>query len=182
MYTVGKCTKLIHALAKSAKLSWGLNHEALTTIYKGAILYLMLYGAPIWIGAMGKKCNKILYSRVQRLMNIKIAKAYRATSNEALCILTETTPIEIKAEEAANLYRIIRDRENLQLDHKVESTDWTHPADSVKISEQNEGSEHIIQILTDGSKKEHGVGSGTAINTQNQLKHQIQHKLHDMLK
>jgi len=27
-----KCTKLIHALAKSAKLTWGLKHEALNTI------------------------------------------------------------------------------------------------------------------------------------------------------
>ena len=72
MHITGKCNTLIHALAKSAKLGWGLNHEAFHTIYKGAILY----GAPIWIGVMGKKCNKILYSRVQRLMNIKIAKAY----------------------------------------------------------------------------------------------------------
>ena len=75
-YAAGKCTKLIHVLAKSSKMSWGLNHEALNTIYKVAILPLMLYSAPIWIGAMGKKCNKILYSRVQWLMNIKIAKAY----------------------------------------------------------------------------------------------------------
>ena len=72
MHITGKCNTLIHALAKSAKLGWGLNHEAFHTIYKGAILY----GAPIWIGVMGKKCNKILYSSVQRLMNIKIAKAY----------------------------------------------------------------------------------------------------------
>jgi len=40
--------------------------------------------------AIGKKCNKILYSRVQRLMDIKIAKVYRTTSDEALCILTGT--------------------------------------------------------------------------------------------
>ena len=32
--------------------------------------------------------------------NIKIAKAHRTTSNEALCTLTGVTPIEIKAEEA----------------------------------------------------------------------------------
>ena len=53
-------------------------------------------------------------------MNIKIAKAYRATSNEVLCILTGTTPIEIKAEEAANLYRITRNRQKHQLDREVE--------------------------------------------------------------
>jgi len=34
MCTAGKCTKLIHALAKSAKLTWGLNHEALNTIQR----------------------------------------------------------------------------------------------------------------------------------------------------
>jgi len=96
-------------------------------------------------------------------MNIKIAKAYRTTSNEALCILAGTTLIEIKAEEAANLYRITRDRQNHQLDHEVESNDWTHPAHSIKIKEQKEGNEHTIQIFTEGSKNEHGVGSGTAI-------------------
>jgi len=42
IHTAIKCTKLIHALAKSAKLSWVLKHEALNTIYKGAILPLML--------------------------------------------------------------------------------------------------------------------------------------------
>jgi hypothetical protein len=76
IYTAGQCTKLIHALAKSVKLRWGLKHKAFNTIYKGAILPLMLYGAPVWIGAMGKKCNEILCNRVQWLMNIKIAKAY----------------------------------------------------------------------------------------------------------
>jgi hypothetical protein len=61
----------------------------------------MLYGAPVWIGANEKNCNRTLYSKVQRLMNIKIATAYRTTSNDALCILTGTTPIEIKAVETA---------------------------------------------------------------------------------
>jgi hypothetical protein len=42
-----KCTKLIHALSRSAKQNWGLSHVALHTIYKGAIITLMLYGAPV---------------------------------------------------------------------------------------------------------------------------------------
>jgi len=65
------------------------------------------------------------------------------------------------------------------LDHEVEPKDWTHLADSVKINEQKEGYEHTIQIFTDGSKNEHGVGSGTAIYILNKLTHQIKHKLHD---
>jgi hypothetical protein len=100
----------------------------------------MLYGVPVWIGAMAKKCNKILYTRVQRLMNIKITKAYRKTSGEALSVLTGITSIEIKVAETDRLYRITRDRQNRQLDHEEEPKNWTHPADSEsanKIKKRN---------------------------------------------
>ena len=43
-YIAEKCTKLIFVLAKSAKINWGLGHEALRTIYVGGILPLLLYG------------------------------------------------------------------------------------------------------------------------------------------
>jgi len=49
----------------------------------------------------------------------------------------------------------------------------------LRISEQNEGKEHTIQIFTDGSKKGHGVGSRTAIYIQNNLKYLLKHKLLD---
>jgi hypothetical protein len=65
------------------------------------------------------------------------------------------------------------------LDHEVEPKDWTHLADSVRISEQKKGKEHTIQIFTDGSKNEHGVGLGTTVYIQNELKHQMKHKLHN---
>ena len=68
-------------------------------------------------------------------MNIKITKAHGTSSNEALCILTRITQIEIMAEETTKLYRITRDKQNHQLDHEVELKDWTHPADSGRISE-----------------------------------------------
>jgi len=61
-----------------------------------------------------------------------------ALANEALCILTGTTPIEIKAEETTKLYHITRDRQNQPLDFEAEPKDWTHPADPVRINEQNE--------------------------------------------
>ena len=67
--TAEKCATLIHTLSKSAKLNWGLNHEALKTIYNGAILPLMLYGAPVWIEAMKYKSNRRLYNRVQRYIH-----------------------------------------------------------------------------------------------------------------
>ena len=60
MHITGKFNKFTHALAKSAKLGCGLNHEALHTIHKGAILPLMLYGAPIWVGGNGKETQQNL--------------------------------------------------------------------------------------------------------------------------
>jgi hypothetical protein len=47
-YAAKRSSKLIHSLSKSGKLTWGLHHEALQTIYNGAILPLLLYGAPVW--------------------------------------------------------------------------------------------------------------------------------------
>jgi hypothetical protein len=89
---------LIFSLSKLAKLNWGLGHDALKTIYKGAILPLLLYGAPIWRNALTKEAYKTKLIRVQRFINIRIAKSYRTVSNEALCMITGLTPIDIKIE------------------------------------------------------------------------------------
>jgi len=50
--------------------------------------------------------NRLKYIRVQRLMNMCVAKAFRTTPNEALCIVTGMTPIIIKIEEAVKQYNI----------------------------------------------------------------------------
>jgi hypothetical protein len=110
-YMAEKCTKLIFSLSKSVKLNWGLQYAALKTIYTGAILPLLLYGAPVWNAAINIGSNKLKLIRVQRIINVKIAKAYRTVSNEALCTLTGLIPITIKIEEASQYYRIIRGSE-----------------------------------------------------------------------
>ena len=57
-YIEEKCTKIIFSLARSAKITWGLKHKALRTIYAGAILPLILYGAPVWKEAIKRACYK----------------------------------------------------------------------------------------------------------------------------
>jgi len=118
----------------------------------------MLNGAPVWIEALEKECNKTVYNRVQRLTDIEIAKDFRRTSNEALCTLTGLTPIVIKAEETAKLYSIVRKNQAQGIDYEVQPKDWLHPANTIRITEQHEQQEqHAIQIFTDGRKSEHGV-------------------------
>jgi hypothetical protein len=93
--------ELIHSLSIAAKMTWEIKHVPMATINKGAILPLLSYGAPIWIEAMNYERNRWKYIRVQRLINVSMAKAYRTTSSEALSMLTGTTPIIIKHDEVA---------------------------------------------------------------------------------
>ena len=44
-----------------------------------------------------------------------------------------------------------------------------HPAHVVEITDGQEDSKHNIQVYTDGSKSEHGVGSGIATLTDSKL-------------
>ena len=174
-YVEERCTKLINALSKSAKLNWGLQHGALKTMYKGAILPMLSYGSPVWIDALKRthNCSKLI--RVQRLVNIKIAKAFRTTSTEALCVLTGLTPIIIKLQEIAKEYHMIKDP-NTAIDRPLEFKRWPHPAD-VPLIDDITNTEHAIEIYTDGSKTEQGVGSGVAIYINQELAHQKKYKL-----
>ena len=111
-------------------------------------------------------------------MNIKIAKAFR-TSSEALCILAGTTPIIIRTEEAAKQYTIRKGKGDLtkSIDLEVELKNRPHPAEAPAIIEVEEYEDQSIQIYTDGSKNELGVGSGVAIFTGKELITQLKYKL-----
>jgi hypothetical protein len=178
-YAVDKCAKLIYSLYRSAKISWRLKREALKKIYKSEILPLLLYGAPIWIEAKKYEYNRRKYARVQRLINIRMAKAYRTTSSEALCIVTGKTPITFKPEEAVKKYNVgIRNGGHSQkIDHDVELKNWSHPADVLNIIEVKGYKKQTIQVYTDGRKSEHGVGSGVEIFVKEELKSQHKYKL-----
>jgi hypothetical protein len=90
-----KSTTLIYMLGKSAKLQWGLGHKSLKTIYEGALIPILTHGAPVWEEAVAKHRNLHKSQRAQRLINIKIAKAYRTISFEASCLMAEVPPIGI---------------------------------------------------------------------------------------
>jgi hypothetical protein len=157
-YITAKCTKLIFSLSKAAKLNWGLNYNALRTIYLGGILPLLLYGAPVWCKALPLESCKAKLIRVQRIINIKTAKAYQTVSNEVLCVLTGLTPITIKTEEVANLYHLTKGNTNKkeQVDNNMEVKHWQHPADTVTRMIKDTEENSRIQIYTDGSKTEKG--------------------------
>jgi len=178
-YVTERCAKLIHGLSREAKVSWGIKHEAMKTIYKGAILPLLLYGAPVWIDTMKFEYKKRKYIRIQRLINILTAKALRTTSSEAFCILTGVTPKIIKTEEAVSLYnaRKTRGSQTQEIDYFVPPKNWPHSADGA-INIETEGTKDSnVLAYTDGSKSELGVGSGTVIFIGNRIVTQIKSRL-----
>ena len=122
----------------------------------------------MWKSVLDMKSYKAKFIRIQRLINIRIAKAYRTVSNEALRVITRLTPINIKIEETEKCYKCIREYRNL-IDREMEAKYWTHPANSVKITGGQEGSKHTVHVYTNGSKGEHGVGFGIAIFTDTNI-------------
>ena len=154
-YAAQRC-KLIHSLSKLAKISWGLQHEALQTIYEGTVLY----GAPVWIEAMQYEQNRQRYVRVQRLTSIRMAKAYRRTSSQALCFLTGMTATIIKTGEAVRQYNIRKGKGNqTQLfDSEVELKNWPHPSEVVKITETKKCDEQMIRHTQMGAKMNKVLG------------------------
>ena len=155
-YIAEKCSKLIFALSKSAKFNWELSHDDLKTIYTGVILPLLLYGAPLWINALTKASYKIKLTRVQRLINIWIAKSYRTVSNETLCMITGLTPIDFKIEETTQFFQITKGnkKEEEQIDYDTSTKHWLQPAASLTILEDCNEDDSTIQIFTDVSKAE----------------------------
>jgi len=121
---------------------------------------------------MKKEYNKAKYTRVQRLISLRIAKAYRTILHAALCIITGIPPINIKVEEAVALYNITTGRivQRYEIDKEKNPNYWLQPAHTVKVNDNTdettdgrEDSKRSIQVYTDGSKSQRGVGAGVAI-------------------
>jgi len=117
-YVTGQCTPIINMLAKSAQLKWGSGHRALKVIYNGAIEPILTYGAPVWEKALTKQNNLRKYQRAQRVMNIKIAKAFRILSYETSCVLAGVRPIRLAVEEKVRTYKATHN--NIEYDAPLE--------------------------------------------------------------
>ena len=153
-------------MSNSLRIIWRLRHEALKTIYNGAILPQLLYAVPVSIDAIKNEYNTKKYVKVQRIISLRVAKAYRTIYHEAISILTGLTPITFKGEDVATLYNITTGRYNkkYQTDKEDNPSSWLHPADMFSLNNtKEEGEEYLWHNFTSGSKSEKGVGSGVAI-------------------
>jgi hypothetical protein len=72
-------------------------------LYAGVVRSMALYGAPIWAGSLNAK-NQAQLRRPQRVMAVRMARAYRTVSYEAACVLAGTPPWDLDASVLANVY------------------------------------------------------------------------------
>jgi hypothetical protein len=126
---------------------------------------LLTYGAPVWEEAVLKGNNLSMLQRVQRMINIKIAKACRTITFEASCMLARVPPIGIVTEEKARLYKIKHnaERQEHECDIPLPVKEWPHPARRLNIMETRDSTPYSIEIYTDESKIGGKVGAGAAI-------------------
>jgi len=91
-------------LGRSANLQWDLGNKTLKTVYEGALIPLLTYRAPVREETAAKQKNKCMLQRVQRLINIKIAKTYRTISFEDSCVMAGVPHIGlVKRKRRANI-------------------------------------------------------------------------------
>ena len=136
-YVAENSTKPIHMLGRSAKLQRFLGHKSLKTLYDGALIPLLTYGAPVWDEALVKQRNLRMLQRVQRMVNIKSAKAYRTISLEAACMMAGLPPIGIVMKEKVRPYTIQHnaERSEYECDIPLPIKEWPRPARRLNVME-----------------------------------------------
>jgi len=94
-------------------------------------------------------------------------------------MLTGMTPILIKLEEETAHYKIKQNSGHcdIEWDCDVEIKNWPHPAEVGTIHEVVGNEETSIQVYTDGSKQEQGVGSGAVLFKGSEMIAKLQFKL-----
>ena len=179
VHTTEKLRKVIYMLGKTAKLNWCLGHKSLKTIYEGALVPLMTYGAPVWEKAVKKQRLLRKMQSTQRLINIKIAKAYRTISFEASCLMAGVQPIGIVIEGKTSVFKRKHStgKDDYEWDKPLPAKEWPHPARRVDIMETTDLITYPTEIFTDGSKIGHKVGAGVAIYTDKRLIRKYKYRL-----
>jgi len=129
------------------------------------------------VKAIRKNKNLAKYKRIKRLLNIKIAKAYRTISYDASCMIAGIRPIKITIERKVQTYMATKIN-NLEYDATLEVRNWRHRAEIAIVYEVENGTVYTVEGYTDGSKIGDSVGAAVVIFFNGRLVNQLKLKLH----
>ncbi|KAI4472916.1 hypothetical protein M0802_016427 [Mischocyttarus mexicanus] len=112
-YVSNKSKVIFSKLASVAKANWGLSTNTMKAIYKGVFVPIISYAAAGWADKINVHHKRRL-TQAQRYALIRVTKAYRTISTDALCIIAGATPIDLLLVEIRNLYFL---RRNITFQH-----------------------------------------------------------------
>ena len=168
-YITAKATNVVWQLARGARKRWGFSPAVMKFFYERCIETIICYAASVW----GHRCqatqaNLRRIQAVQRLMMIKMTRAYRTTSFAALSAITGCAPIELRIKELYERPVLAKEQ---GAETKVPVSQWPHPVvdhrTDYKIFDPTRD-EAPLTIYTDGSKTEDGVGCALVKFVNNQ--------------
>jgi len=105
--------------------------------YIGALIPLVTHGTPFWEEAVTKQRLLRKMRSAQRLINIKIAKAYRTICYETSCVMAGVSSIGTVIAGKVQLYKRKHGLESSE--HPCVTplpvNEWPHPARRVTVTE-----------------------------------------------
>ncbi|XP_067136093.1 uncharacterized protein [Centruroides vittatus] len=179
-----KAVTMAHSLRCISRNTWGINSKTSQTIYKCAIEPAITYGAEIWGEAANKQNIKKRLNSIQRMSLISIAKAYRTSLTNALQVISNILPLDLKVLKLyfkyqllgqransiqtpivhASMEELIKDIQNYGLDAQ-QKANIVHPAEpNPEITETPAINDKTYNVFTDGSKSAEGVGCALVVN------------------
>ncbi|GBO26896.1 Retrovirus-related Pol polyprotein from type-1 retrotransposable element R1, partial [Araneus ventricosus] len=186
-----KALQQSRGLLRLAGSTWGLSPKHRAQIYKSVTERMIAHGATAW-GRSITYNIKTKLDQIQRPFLINISGAYRTSPTAALQAITGILPLHLKIEAEANFVALTRTNKKIWIEDEEldpaqfekKEVGWSHhPATELeedRISTSSEFSKaEGINIYTDGSKSEQGVGTAFCeYDHSNSLSHTWQAKLH----
>ena len=199
--------KLMHSVGRYLRLTWGLDTNTLKTFYSSTIIPTLLYGCSTWVVALKSKRIRSMLLSTQRIFLRYITRSFKSVSTQALQVLSDTLPIDLKIYEISCNRRFMFSNLNFSLSAK-KSIDWiysqvhidapidqetrffspTHPPWSIctnlsfsKLSQNTlppfPVDPNTLCIFTDGAKSGHNVGCSAVCSSSENNLEVVQKKL-----
>ncbi|XP_052741604.1 uncharacterized protein LOC128198763 [Bicyclus anynana] len=152
-----KTAEIYKQLACAARVTWGLNSEITRTIYVAVIEPIVLYAGSVWYPATELQMIRDLLNGLQRGYAQKICKAYRTVSLTSALVLSGLLPLDIRVQEAAQLYLAKKGKSKDFLPPGREMEQWVHYLDQPHPSTLTETNYEILETLDEETINSHHV-------------------------
>ena len=100
-----KGKRMFSAMSAVARSNWGLSFECLRTIYKSVFIPTIMYAIGAWGDCITKSHDRVLLT-AQKHALMRVSRAYRTVSVEALQVICGEVPLDVLAKEMYYKYKV----------------------------------------------------------------------------